>query len=104
MEILKKLEELYPDSSKTTLRKWIAQGRVLPDGSLLPRKKYAKCGIEILYEDKEIVVIEKPAGLLSVASDFDKRSAHDILKQRYHKTQVFPVHRLDQETSGILVF
>ena len=104
MEILKKLQELYPDSSKTTLRKWVAQGRVLPDGNLLPRKKYARGGIEILYEDKEIVVIEKPAGLLSVATDFDKRSAHDILKRRYHRAQVFPVHRLDQDTSGILVF
>jgi 23S rRNA pseudouridine1911/1915/1917 synthase len=104
MELLKKLEELYPDSSKTTLRKWIAQGRVLPDGSLLPRKKYARCGIEILYEDKEIIVIEKPAGLLSVATPLDRRSAHDILKQRYYRAQVFPVHRLDKETSGVLVF
>lgn len=104
MELLKKLEEIYPDSSKTTLRKWIAQKRVLPDGSLLPKKKYAERGIEILYEDKEIVVIEKPAGLLSVATALDKRSVHDILKQRYYRAQVFPVHRLDKETSGILVF
>lgn len=104
MELLKKLEELYPDSSKNTLRKWIAQGRVMSDGSLSPRKKYAKGGVEILYEDKEIVVIEKPEGLLSVATPLDRRCAHDILKQRYLRAQVFPVHRLDKETSGVLVF
>ncbi len=61
--------------------------------------------LKILYEDRDLVVIDKPAGLLSVATDFELgRSAHSILKRRFHRPHITPVHRLDRETSGLLVF
>ncbi len=111
----------YPDSSKTTIRSWLREERLLIDGkpassldtplsqetsfSLAPKKKYISSRIEILYEDKDLVVVDKPAGLLSVATDHQKTyCVHTILKRRYHTRRVFPVHRLDRDTSGVLVF
>ena len=120
MKLLDRLQQLYPDSSKTSLKEWIVSGRVqvgqqilkLPFAevletqkvSLLPRKKYADEGLEIVYEDKEIIVVEKPEGLLSVATPYETQCVHQILKKRSKKGLVFPVHRLDRETSGLLVF
>lgn len=67
-------------------------------------------GLEIVYEDEEIIVIDKPAGLLTIASEtekvktaFYKLTAY--LKERSAgKDRLFIVHRLDQGTSGLLVF
>lgn len=79
----------------------------LKEGALLnfeDKVKRASHGIKILYEDKDLVVIEKPAGLLSVATDFEEReTVHHALKGRFYRQQVFPVHRLDRETSGVMV-
>ncbi len=120
MKLIDRLQQLHPDSSKTSLKQWILHGRIESDNKilkypdaevaenqeliLLARKKYADHGIEILYEDKELVVIEKPEGLLTVATDYEKLCVHSILKRRFYKATVFPVHRLDRETSGVLVF
>jgi 23S rRNA pseudouridine1911/1915/1917 synthase len=119
--LLDLLAELSPGSSKTTLRSWLAEGRVLIGGksikrgdtlvlkgkevALGKRALFAEEGIKILYEDNHLVVIEKPEGLLSVSTVFDKQhNAHTILKQRFHSQRVYPVHRLDRETSGVMVF
>ncbi len=119
--LLEALLLLSPDSSKTTLRSWVEKGRVQVDGhpakipsqqvlpgqkvEVLRKTKFTREGIEILYEDKDIVVINKPEGLLSVATAFDKTTtAHCILKRRFHSQIVYPVHRLDRETSGVMVF
>lgn len=64
---------------------------------------------EIIYEDDNIIVIDKPAGLLSVPFDEnDKETAYDLVNeyiQRLHpRSVVYPVHRLDQGTSGVLMF
>jgi tRNA pseudouridine32 synthase/23S rRNA pseudouridine746 synthase/23S rRNA pseudouridine1911/1915/1917 synthase len=67
--------------------------------------------LEILYEDKDILVVDKPAGLLTVRTETEKtRTAYyiltDYLRKGYAKSQnrIFTVHRLDQWTSGVLVF
>ena len=67
--------------------------------------------MEILYEDDHIIVIEKPAGLLTVKTATDKtKTAKYILTDYVRKgnyksrKQVFVVHRLDQWTSGVLIF
>ncbi len=71
----------------------------------------AQCpGLEIVYEDEDIIVIDKPPGLLTIASEkekvktaFYKLTAY--LKERSGgKDRLFIVHRLDQGTSGLLVF
>ncbi len=66
---------------------------------------------EIVHEDDAIVVIDKPAGLLTIATEAEKvrtayRALNEHLKERARtsRQQIFVVHRLDRETSGLLVF
>ena len=58
----------------------------------------------IVFEDDEIIVVNKPADLLTIPDRFDtaKPSVYAELNKIYGK--VYIVHRLDRETSGILVF
>jgi len=67
--------------------------------------------LEILYEDKDILVVDKPAGLLAVSTETEKtKTAHYILTDYVRKgrtksrERIFTFHRLDQLTSGVLVF
>ncbi len=58
---------------------------------------------EIIFENEEFVVLNKPSGLLSIPDRFGKdQSLKSILLQHYGK--IFTVHRLDKDTSGIIVF
>ena len=64
---------------------------------------------EILFENEELLVINKPAGLLSIANEKEKtRTAYhmvtDYVKNQNMDNRVFIVHRLDKETSGVLIF
>ena len=75
------------------------------------RRKHQPHGIEIIYEDRDIIVVNKMAGLLSIGTGRDGgRTAHasllDYVKKGNHKSreQIFIVHRLDRDTSGALVF
>ncbi|HEX6986001.1 MAG TPA: RluA family pseudouridine synthase [Planctomycetaceae bacterium] len=68
-------------------------------------------GVEIVYEDDSILVVDKPAGLLTIATDAERtRTAYfkatEYVRQRSRPGdgRVFIVHRLDRETSGLLVF
>jgi len=60
--------------------------------------------IEIVYEDDDLVVVNKPANLLTIPDRFshDKPNLYHMLGNEFGK--IFTVHRLDRETSGILVF
>jgi 23S rRNA pseudouridine1911/1915/1917 synthase len=68
-------------------------------------------GLKIIHLDDAVVVVDKPTGLLSMGSEGEKeRTAHRLLNE-YLKTltrsrlqQAFIVHRLDRETSGLMVF
>ena len=71
-------------------------------------EKYA---IEVLHEDEAIVVINKPSGLLTIATENEKRETAYYLLNAYFKERnptrpdrIFIVHRLDRETSGLIVF
>ena len=58
----------------------------------------------IIFEDPQIAVIDKPAGMLSVPGKTGEVSVYDIMRQRYPNTDSpLIVHRLDQATSGIMV-
>jgi 23S rRNA pseudouridine1911/1915/1917 synthase len=64
--------------------------------------------IDIIYEDDDIIVINKPAGLLSIATDNEKEMTayslvSDYLKSRNKHNKVFVIHRLDKDTSGVLM-
>ena len=61
-------------------------------------------GVGYLYEDSQLAVIDKPAGMLSVPGKTGEVSVYDIMRQRYPNTDSpLIVHRLDQATSGIMV-
>ena len=75
-----------------------------------PRAKYQPKGLTVIYEDKDIIVVEKPCGLLTIGTERDKtRTVHTILNEYVRKgdprsrNRVYIVHRLDRDTSGILV-
>jgi 23S rRNA pseudouridine1911/1915/1917 synthase len=59
--------------------------------------------LNIVFENDEFVVIDKPSGLLSIPDrEGDEVSLKRILKEKYG--DIFTVHRLDKETSGLIVF
>ncbi len=74
-------------------------------------KKYHPKGFEILYEDKDLIVGNKAQGYLTVKAAWEReQTIHYALNQYVRKGNsksrkcVFVVHRLDQETSGVLIF
>jgi len=126
VNLLDTLATLFPDSSRTTLRQLLQHGRVRVNGEV---EKDAKREIAedeevdvsqkavnialpstlgLLYEDNDLLVVLKSAGLLTVATEREKATtaqAHlnTYLKQK-GECRVHVVHRLDRETSGVLVF
>jgi len=68
-------------------------------------------GLEIIYEDRDIIVVDKPAKLLTMGTDREKdKTAYYILTDyvrkgsRKSQNRIFIVHRLDRDTSGVLIF
>ncbi len=65
--------------------------------------------VDIVHIDQDIIVINKPAGLLTIATDKEKRkTAYSLLsslvKSEHPDNKIFIVHRIDRETSGLLMF
>ena len=124
--LLDALAVVYPDSSKTTLRQMLQAGRVRVNGEV---EKNARRelepgdaidvaqktvqialppGLAILHEDDDLVVVLKAHGLLTVATERERETTtqaylNDYLKQKGEE-RIHVVHRLDRETSGVLVF
>jgi tRNA pseudouridine32 synthase/23S rRNA pseudouridine746 synthase/23S rRNA pseudouridine1911/1915/1917 synthase len=121
ISLLDVLALMAPESSKTTLRSWIKEGRVLAGDSpeltantLIRKGQEVTVGakpnfvtgkLRLVYEDSHLVVVDKPEGLLSVATAFEKGdTVHAFLRRKYRPRKVYIVHRLDQDTSGIMMF
>jgi 23S rRNA pseudouridine1911/1915/1917 synthase len=118
MTLLDVLQERFPDSSKTTLRAMLKNDRVRVNGQperdakreIGPADQVAVAGhsvrldprIRILYEDEDLIVIDKAAHLLSVPTEEVRHENAEALLNAY--TRVIHVHRLDRDTSGVLVF
>jgi tRNA pseudouridine32 synthase/23S rRNA pseudouridine746 synthase/23S rRNA pseudouridine1911/1915/1917 synthase len=118
------LKKIYPDSSNTTIRKLlesrrvyvdnvlhikpkeiIEKGKIISIASKSPIIKKNPYGIEIIFEDKDILVINKPEGLLSVPLDKEKtENAFSILRTYFVTKNIFVVHRIDKKTSGVMMF
>ena len=65
--------------------------------------------LKIIYEDKNIIVVSKEAGLLTIgnAKERDRTLYNEVksyVKKQYPKNKIFVVHRLDKDTSGIVLF
>lgn len=74
-----------------------------------PAPKNGALPFPLLYEDEHLIVVNKPAKLLSVASDQERRrtayrAVTDYVKGQHVDNRVFVLHRLDRDTSGVLMF
>lgn len=122
----------FPDMKKTRLKQSLKYGSVAVNGKVIKRydhplqpgdtveirdkeisqsNRLLPRGMKVHYEDEDVIVIEKPADLLSIASEAEKEdTAYAILTNYvrkgspYSKDRVWIVHRLDRETSGLMVF
>ena len=68
-------------------------------------------GLKIIYEDSDLLVVEKPAGLLTMGTEWEKEAALYFMLNEYERSKtkdesgrVFIVHRLDRDASGLIVF
>ncbi len=75
-----------------------------------PSKRYQPRGLSILYEDRDILVVDKISGLLTIGNDKVRENTAYYLLNKYvrkgnqkSRNRVFIVHRLDRDTSGIIV-
>jgi len=71
--------------------------------------KHERHDLPILFEDEDIVALDKPAGLLSTATEREKgrtayRLVSDYVTMKNPRDRIFVVHRLDEDTSGVLIF
>lgn len=126
--LLNYLFKTYSDRSKTTVKSWLSHRQVAIndkpetsfDAPLMPGdrvlinfekgfKVFKNSRINIVYEDDYIIVANKGYGLLSVSSDRikDKTAFHilsDYLKEDNPSAKLFVIHRLDRDTSGLIMF
>lgn len=110
--------------SRNNIKALLTRGQVLVDGqavtrhdhplvpgqtvSLRPRLQGGDLPFPLLYEDADLLAIDKPAGLLSTANEREQertafRAVSDWLRDR-GEGRAFLVHRLDRDTSGVLLF
>jgi 23S rRNA pseudouridine1911/1915/1917 synthase len=126
MELLDAITQIHPGSSMRTLRHMLTQKRVTVDDMMkqqarLVVKKGASIEIHskpqqeikkmqgIIYEDREIIVVTKPAGVLTVATDkMERDTLHSRVQNYLQRSDAdawgYIVHRLDKDTSGIIIF
>lgn len=122
------LQKVLSHLSRNAVKAVLAKGNVSIDGEVITKFNYDlqegqvviihQCdrsiknklsGLTILYEDKDIIVIEKESGLLSISNSKEKevtayRQLTDYVKSKHPKNRIFIVHRLDRDTSGVMMF
>ncbi len=125
--LLEFLLETFPSQSRNSVKSLLSSHRVSVDGAptsqfdfkLSPGDtviisnsaihKKTRSNLPIIYEDNDLIVINKPSGLLSVPSDNEKgstayRMVFDYVQQKDKHNRIYIVHRLDEDTSGVLMF
>ena len=127
-ELMKFLQGALPSKSRSDIKSLLAHHQISVDTEVITQYNYplrigqqvvvhwAKVliekqpiGLNIVLEDDYIIIIEKQAGLLSIATDTEKeQTAYSILsehvKKRDPKNKIFVLHRLDRDTSGVMMF
>ena len=124
--LLDELAALFPDSSKTSLRQMLQAGRVRVNGQVVKNAKEPVAigdeilvgqkqieialpeSLSILHEDDDVIVVFKANGLLTVGTVRERENTaqaylNDYLREK-GEGRIHVVHRLDRETSGVLVF
>ncbi len=124
--LLEMLYQIYPDSSKKKLKSYLKSGCIYVDGRQVTKydfwlkkgsqidirkenKTHKRSPLPIIYEDDNFIVVDKPNGLLSIGTlkEKEKTAYHKMrtfIKERGRGEKIFVLHRLDRDTSGILVF
>ena len=126
-ELLEFLFQVFPGQSRNSVKSLLGSHRVAIDGAPITQfnfklfpgdtviisntaiRKKTRSNLPILYEDNDLIVINKPTKLLSVPSDNEKgstafRMVNDYLQQKDKHNRAFIIHRLDEDTSGVLMF
>lgn len=121
--------QMRPDSKRGDIKKWMKFGHLKVNGIIStgfdtpvapgmevlfnqsrPFPVFRHPRIEIVYEDDDVIVINKGYGLLSVATQSHKKedNAYDIIRNYIKEVdpsnKLFIVHRLDRDTSGLMMF
>jgi 23S rRNA pseudouridine1911/1915/1917 synthase len=129
MTVGDRLRELFPTAKQQTLKRMVQNGRVrvnggravglkqnLGDGDVLKvnaekagAKALAPPPFPVVYEDEDVLVIEKPAGLLTSTTPREKRATavalvREYLAAREPKAKAALIHRLDRDAAGLLIF
>ena len=128
MELMEFLAAKMPDASRTKLKSLLSKRVVFVDNVITTqfnfpleagmkvqiskqkgKKEFNNRLLKIVYEDAYIIVVEKMQGLLSVNTERQKeRTAYTILNEYVQRSgrqfRVFIVHRLDRDTSGLMMF
>ena len=126
-ELLKFLLECFSGKSRNYVKGILKRGQISVDGKpckdysckLRPGQKVeallqvnpvkSKARLSVIFEDDDIIVIDKPAGMLSVSTDKEHENTayhivNDYVKDQNKSGRIFIVHRLDRETSGVMLF
>jgi 23S rRNA pseudouridine1911/1915/1917 synthase len=126
VNLAERVRALFPEASGRSRKHWLEHGRVEVNGRVVrdgtapiapgDRVTLGRHGavpfppaLGLVHEDEHLVVVDKPAGLLTVATGRERnRTAYRLLWDYLHAQRPprrpFIVHRLDRETSGLLVF
>lgn len=125
-ELLTFLLEKMPELSRNNVKRLLANHQVAVDGAPITQFNFQLAkedivivsknritmkkreNLPIIYEDDEFIAINKPSGLLSVASDKIKgRTAYrmlmDYVQQKDKHNRIYVVHRIDEDTSGVMM-
>lgn len=127
-ELLKFLLAQLPGKGRNNIKSLLAHGQIAVEHQVITqfnhplkigqqvsvnwtklREDSQNQGLKVLFEDQAIIVIEKQAGLLSIAAAQEKeQTAYSILSKHVKKAdpkhRIFVVHRLDKDTSGVMMF
>jgi 23S rRNA pseudouridine1911/1915/1917 synthase len=120
-----RLQTLYPEASGRSVKGWLETGRVRVNGTVVRRGDVPvapgdrvelgapppppfPAPLRLVHEDDELIVVDKPPGLLTIGDAGERhRTAYRLLRdwvEALGGRRIFVVHRLDRETSGLLVF
>ncbi|MDP2890321.1 MAG: RluA family pseudouridine synthase [Bacteroidota bacterium] len=127
-ELLQFLIEKFPEKSRTAIKSLLAHKQITVDDMVTTKfdhplkrgqmvflnkkrsdEKPRFRGLRIVHEDADVIVIDKASGMLSMASETEKqKTAYSILSEyvkRFNpRNLIFIVHRLDRDTSGLMMF
>ena len=112
---VKRLDKLLADlgvATRSELRDIIRSGRVQVDGAVVthPEQRFDSEACRIVLDGKELsysvfhyYMMDKPEGVLSVTEDRKQKTVLDLLPPELRRMGLFPVGRLDKDTSGLLL-